>query len=331
MSHNLTNDEHTYCESTPFLSKFKRRVPPSPFHSPVLCCSLEKLKRKIKKLWARDHAPLHAIRKKMAPAAPKQNKKEKTPKYYPADDIPVKPPSEREAASRGIAKLRKSIAPGTVLILLAGRFRGRRVIFLRQLPSGLLLCTGPYQVNGIPLRRVNQAYVIATSTKVDVSGVDSKKVSAPSRARSRRRAGGHALAGRFATGWAALTGRCPLPPLGKGAGRFRERMFGRDEVARCCRCRCMGYCLSRVPPPRPAQFEDSYFGKAKLSKAAGKKKGEEMFADATAKPETSAERKADQLAVDTKLMASMKNPLMAKYLKARFSLSKADKPHLMKF
>lgn len=31
--------------------------------------------------------------------------------------------------------------------------------------------TGPYKVNGVPLRRVNQAYVIATSAKVDLEGV----------------------------------------------------------------------------------------------------------------------------------------------------------------
>ncbi|KAF9076739.1 ribosomal protein L6e-domain-containing protein [Rhodocollybia butyracea] len=92
----------------------------------------------------------------------------KAPKFYPAEDV-RQPKQSRKTAKP--TQLRSSITPGTVLILLAGRFRGKRVVFLKQLESGLLLVSGPFRVNGVPLRRVNQAYVIATSTKVELGGV----------------------------------------------------------------------------------------------------------------------------------------------------------------
>ena len=151
-----------------------------------------------------------------------------------------------KASKRQPTKLRKSITPGTVVIQLAGRYRGKRCIVLKQLESGLLLTTGPYKINGVPLRRVNQKYVIATSTKVDVKAVKTT---------------------------------------------VTDKTFAREKA-----------------------------------------KKDEVFGAAKAKGELSAERKKAQADVDTTLVAALKKqPMLAKYLKARFSLTSGMKPHEMKF
>ncbi|KAI9734873.1 MAG: hypothetical protein M1834_001953 [Cirrosporium novae-zelandiae] len=94
---------------------------------------------------------------------------QKASKWYPAEDITL--PKKVRKSIRP-AKPRASLQPGTVLILLAGRFRGKRVILLKHLPQGVLLVTGPFKINGVPLRRVNARYVIATSAKVELKGID---------------------------------------------------------------------------------------------------------------------------------------------------------------
>merc|ERR1712200_73568 len=91
------------------------------------------------------------------------------------NDYPTVDPEPKGTSKNFFSKhkrsLRASLAPGAVAILLAGVHKGKRVIVLKQLGTGLLLITGPLRCNGCPMRRVNQTYLLATSTRVDVSGV----------------------------------------------------------------------------------------------------------------------------------------------------------------
>ncbi len=102
--------------------------------------------------------------------APKRKHRNSDKTWYPADDEKqlFKRKRNQPKPSRG----RKSITPGTIVILLSGVHRGRRAVALKSLPSGNILVTGPYAINGVPLKRVNPAYVIATSTKVPLDGVN---------------------------------------------------------------------------------------------------------------------------------------------------------------
>lgn len=166
--------------------------------------------------------------------------------WYPADDAKKTPKRHTPKAP----KMRASIQPGTVLILLAGRFRGKRVVCLKQLKSGLLAVTGPYKVNGVPLKRVNQVYTLSTSLKVDVSGVK-------------------------------------------------------------------------------AAVADETFAKEKSSTK--RSRSQKFFAENAPKSTTSDARKKLQKEVDSAILSKLKDKMQLKYLGARFSLTKKDAPHAMKF
>jgi len=174
-------------------------------------------------------------------------------RFYPADD---QKHHVKRHKTQNPTKLRKSIAPGSIVIILAGRFRGKRVVVLKQLqPSGLILATGPFKINGVPLRRFNQSYVIATSTpRLDVSKIDVKAI------------------------------------------------------------------------------DDNFFAREKVKGAGAAKKGEDFFAKKEKKTELSAARKDAQKKVDAALRPLIKAvPNLTQYLGAKFSLTRGQAPHALKF
>merc|ERR1712141_498243 len=100
----------------------------------------------------------------------KSEQTDKAQKSYPTDEERRRFKTTGAGKSyRGACKVKEGIVPGSILILVAGRHRGKRVVFLKQLESGLLLVTGPFKINGVPMRRVNQKYVLPTTTKLDIN------------------------------------------------------------------------------------------------------------------------------------------------------------------
>ena len=95
--------------------------------------------------------------------------------WYPVSNL--KKHFTRKCKEPKKSHISPELKPGQVVILLSGRFRGRRVVFLKKLEdSNLLLVTGPYKYNGVPLKRVNAAYVLPTNTVLKVDGKVADKV-----------------------------------------------------------------------------------------------------------------------------------------------------------
>lgn len=144
---------------------------------PKLLINLQSMSELLQFIYQLDHALLNHqslilvsfIFISVYGGAPKRKLRNNDKTWYPAEDErkPLLRKRNQPKASTG----RKSIQPGTVVILLSGPHRGRRAVALKNLASGNILVTGPYAINGVPLKRVNPAYVIATSTKVALDGV----------------------------------------------------------------------------------------------------------------------------------------------------------------
>ncbi|KAL8642902.1 MAG: hypothetical protein Q9226_008453 [Calogaya cf. arnoldii] len=214
---------------------------------------------------------------------------QKAKKFYPAEDE-SKPKKVRKSIKP--ARPRPSLAPGSVLILLAGRFRGKRVVLLKHLPQGVLLITGPYKANGVPLRRVNARYVIATSAKVDLKGIDDQVVEK-----------------------VAEEGYFTREKKNDKAGE--EAFFKQGEKPE----------VSDI-----ISLEKGETVKTRKEKELGVTRKRKLTRISLQKKKISSARASDQKAVDKALLTNIKKePMLLEYLRSSFSVRAGDRPHLMKW
>ncbi|OHT01883.1 60S ribosomal protein L6 [Tritrichomonas foetus] len=77
-------------------------------------------------------------------------------------------PIAKDVAPTAERKTRDSLSVGTVVIILDGEHKGRRAVVVQDAGNGLVKVNGP----SVPTTEVDQDYLIATSTKLELGNVD---------------------------------------------------------------------------------------------------------------------------------------------------------------
>ena len=251
-------------------------------------------------------------------------------------------------------QIRDSCKPGNVVIMLAGKYRGKRAVVVGTTESGLLVVSGPFKINGVPLRRVNQAYVIGTSTTVDVSKVDASKFNdayfAKAKSAGHKKSekeffeGSEKVRCNARNGAESMLAPCPhtiAPAPAPCPSTFRSA--------------CRGLCDEEQPQsnaelpmlikqsflslmPHPAADLNARRTRLSPTRPAASPspirvtdRHRHACLSTLQKKEIPAARKADQAAVDKAVLGGIKDGLLKKYLGSTFTLKNGQYPHEMIF
>jgi len=210
--------------------------------------------------------------------------------------------TKKGSYSNNAPRIRSSIVPGRVCIVLAGKFVGRRVIVLKSLQSGLVVVTGPSKLNTVPMRRVNPSYLIATSLRIDLVKANA------------------------------------VPILFENREAINDKLFERERGRKLKEARKE----KNTKKEQPKEGEEGKAAKKvkvilktpRTGVVSKKSQRARVTTDNKLKElsEKAKQRRSIQKALDAALLKEVrKTPLLADYLGGRFQLSNGQYPHELKF
>lgn len=213
------------------------------------------------------------------------------------------PNAVRKTGPKHVPKVRSSITPGRVCIVLSGKYAGKRVVVVKALQSGLVVVTGPSSLNTVPLRRVNPAYLIATSIRLNFA--TEKVYSVLNKNKD-------AINDKLFEREKAKISRSTKTAEERKAGLEKRNAARKDGTAPARKVKTV------LKTPRTI---------VKLKKNAAKAQQKSAALSEKAKL-----RKSIAKELDAALLKEVKKtPLLDDYLGSRFSLQKGQYPHELKF
>jgi large subunit ribosomal protein L6e len=63
---------------------------------------------------------------------------------------------------------RIDLIPGNLVVVLEGCYTGKRVVFIKQLPGNLAVCSGISSINGVSLFKIDERFLFKLSSSVEI-------------------------------------------------------------------------------------------------------------------------------------------------------------------
>lgn len=89
---------------------------------------------------------------------------------YESEDVPKYIEKYMKKLAKKAQRTRRTdLETGMITVVCEGIYESKKVFYLKGLDNNLVICAGIRDVNGVPFFKIDESYLLATSTKIPVN------------------------------------------------------------------------------------------------------------------------------------------------------------------